>query len=157
MSLNSTAVCFYSSNAYTWGSQTYKLMSRVPVPLLAPCYFNETDSGTDKIFILSLFLFSLNIFFFISHPIQLEPFNMSTYAPSHSLTFTFTLRPTVQCYPTCLLVTLIAVINLMPWNPSSVSYSHTYGLPILINVNRKIDEFNVKWPCIVINSYNKNN
>jgi hypothetical protein len=113
-------------------------MSRVPIPLLAPCYFNETDSGTDKIFILSLFLFSLNIFF-ISHPIQLEPFNMSVYALSHSLTFTVTLRPSVQCYPTCLLVTLIAVINLMPWNPCSVTYSYTYDLPILINVNRKID------------------
>lgn len=86
VSLNSTAVCFYSSNAYIWGSQTYKLMSRVPIPLLAPCYFNETDSRTDKIFILSLFLFPLNTFF-ISHPIQLQPFNMSAYAPSHSLTF----------------------------------------------------------------------
>ena len=112
MSLNSTAVCFYSSNAYTWGSQTYKLMSRVLIPLLAPCYFNETDSETDKIFILSLFLFFLNIFF-ISHPIQLQLFNMSAYAPSLSLTFTVTLRPSVQCSPTCLLVSLIAVINLM--------------------------------------------
>jgi hypothetical protein len=65
VSLDSIAVCFYSSNVYTWGSQTYKLMSRVPAPLLAPCYFNETDSGTDKICILFIFFFFfLRIFLF---------------------------------------------------------------------------------------------
>ena len=113
MSLDSTAVCFYSSNAYTWGSQTYKLMSRVPVPLLAPCYFNETDSGTDKIFFSFSSFILFKHFFFISHPVQLEPFNMSACALSHSLTFTVTLRPSVQCYPTCLLVTLNVVMKLM--------------------------------------------
>jgi len=72
VSLNSTAVCFYSSNAYTWGSQTYKLMSRVPIPLLAPCYFNETDSGTDKIFILSLYFVLFKLFFLFRTPQNLS-------------------------------------------------------------------------------------
>lgn len=94
--------------------------------------------GLTRFLFFLFILFSLNIFF-ISHPTKLEPFNMSAYAPSHSLTFTFTLRPSVQCYPTCLLVTLIAVINLMPWNTCPVTYSYTHGLPVLINVNRNID------------------
>jgi hypothetical protein len=77
--------------------------------------------------------------FFISHPIQLQPFNMSAYAPSHPLTFTATLRPSVQCYPTCLLVPLFAVISLISRYPCSVTYSYIYKLPILIIVNRKIN------------------
>lgn len=54
---------------------TYKLMSRVRILLLVPCYFNETDSGSVKIFIfLVLFLFSLYIFLFRSP----NPFILST-------------------------------------------------------------------------------
>jgi hypothetical protein len=54
-------------------------------------------------------------------------------------TFTVTLRPSVECYPTCLLVSLFAVISWIYRNPCSVTYSHTKNLPVLINVNRKIN------------------
>jgi hypothetical protein len=75
---------------------TYRLISRVSIPLLAPCYFNETDSGTVKIFyFFASTLFSLHIFF-IYLPIPLVSLNILDNASSYALTFEVILRLSLQ-------------------------------------------------------------
>jgi hypothetical protein len=109
-------VCFYSSNIYMWESDgpTYKLMSRVRILLLVPCYFNETDSGSVKILIFLVLFFSLYIFF-ISFPKPLHPLDMSAYSLFHPLAHITSpfLHPSVLCYLTDLLVSLFAVFSLI--------------------------------------------
>lgn len=67
---------------------TYRLMSRVSIPLLAPCYFNETDSGTVKTLLFVSFFFT---YFFISLSLLLF-LNMLAHAPSCPV-------PNISCHP----------------------------------------------------------
>jgi hypothetical protein len=77
---------------------TYKLMSRVRILLLVPCYFNETDSGSVKISIFLLLFILFIHFLFISFPKPLHPPNMLAYSLPHPLARNVTLRPSAHSY-----------------------------------------------------------
>lgn len=90
---------------------TYKLMSRVRILLLVPCYYNETDSGSVKIFIFFFLFYSFYIFSFAPP----NPFILSTCRLIRRpipLAYNVTLPPSVQRYLTHLLVPLFAVFSL---------------------------------------------